>query len=77
MAEEGAEKQEECEAEVKSKRQSKVSKQVKIKLTYEKLEQVATFTQEAEVEIKENHGKYSPFQVIVKASLESLTKEGE
>lgn len=44
MAEEGAEKQEECEAEVKFKRQSKVSKQVKIKLTYEKLEQVATFT---------------------------------
>lgn len=77
MAEEGAEKQEECEAEVKSKRQFEVNKQVKIKLTYEKREQVAKFTWEAEVEIKENKGKYSLFEVIGKASLENLTKEGE
>jgi len=32
MAEEGAEKQEECEAEVKSKRQFEVNKKVKIKV---------------------------------------------
>ena len=74
MAEEGAEKQEECEAEVKSKRQFEVNKKVKIKLTYEKREQVAKFTWEAEVE---NKGKYSLFEVIGKASLENLTKEGE